>query len=135
MLTCVFVSQSLCALVFGKEEHGSFEFSQEIIENSLANTQAQLSGVLSRYMPNLQAHWFRPVVHLCISDINKALLVRSSNLLPLLIEALFLDPAHERKDVNDRTAPADSLRAAKAPIQTDAIDCLLQLALFAPGHA
>ena len=50
------------------------------------------------------------------------------------LEALFLDPGHMRNDVDDTSAPADSLRAAKGPIQTDAIDCLLQIALFAPGR-
>ena len=47
-------------------------------------------------------------------------------LLPTLVDALLLDPAHAR------AAMAEPLRAA---VQRDAADCLLQLALFGPGRA
>ena len=43
--------------------------------------------------------------------------------IPLLIDALILDPDHCRKDTDE---------SVKAAIQADAADCLLQLAVFEP---
>ena len=45
-------------------------------------------------------------------------------LIPLLLDALFLDPEHPRKDMDE---------ALRAGIQRDGAECLLQLALVEPG--
>ena len=117
----------LCALVFGKEEDaGGFQFTQDSVDLALVTFKEYLSGTIWPFFPTLEPHFFRPVVHLCISDTNKALLVQSAGLLPLLHDALFLDSDHVRKDA------ASSM---KAPIQADAVDCFLQIALFEPGRA
>ena len=47
-------------------------------------------------------------------------------LIPTLLDALFLDPEHPRKDMDERL---------RAGIQCDGTECFLQLALFDPGRA
>jgi hypothetical protein len=51
------------------------------------------------------------------------------------VEALFLDPDHVRIDTEDSMAPKGSITAAKGPIQAEAADCFLQIAVFEPGRA
>ena len=52
------------------------------------------------------------------------MLVRCGALIPTLLDALFLDPEHPRKGMDE------TLRAG---IQRDGAECFLQLALFEPG--
>ena len=47
------------------------------------------------------------------------MLVRCDSLIPTLLDALFLDPEHPRKDMEE---------ALRAGIQRDGAECLLQLA-------
>ena len=126
---CGVTSATLCAivtaLVFGKEEDSGFRFSQEMIDDTVVIFKDMLSGGLVPFFPELQPYWFRPIVHLCVSDTNKAMLVQSgsSGLIALLLDALFLEADHVRKDAS-----------MKAPIQTNAADCFLQIAVFEPGR-
>ena len=66
------------------------------------------------------------MLHLTISDVNRRHLVQSVHLMPLVLEALLLDPGHLRQDQAERT---------NAGTQADAAECLLQLALYEPGRA
>jgi hypothetical protein len=59
------------------------------------------------------------------ADTNKALLVQSARLIPLLLDGCFWGEDHPRKDADDHE---------KAPVQNDAIECLLQIAVFKPGR-
>ena len=52
------------------------------------------------------------------------MLVRCDVLIPTLLHALFLDPEHPRKDMDE---------VSRAGIQCDGAECFLQLALFEPG--
>ena len=52
------------------------------------------------------------------------MLVRCGALIPTLLDALFLDPEHPRKDMDE---------ALRAGVQCDGAECFLQLALFEPG--
>ena len=52
------------------------------------------------------------------------MLVRCGALIPTLLDALFLDPEHPRKDMDE---------ALRAGIQRDGAECFLQLALFEQG--
>ena len=52
------------------------------------------------------------------------MLVQCNALVPLLLDALFLDPENPRKDMDERL---------RAGIQCDGAECFLQLALFEPG--
>ena len=116
----------IAALVFGKAEGDSeFRFTLATTDVVVENQQGMMSGLAQAFF-NLSPHFFRPMVHLCISDENKALLVQSPKLLPTICEALLLDPEHVKKDADGRT---------KAAVQTDATECLLQIAVFEPGRA
>jgi hypothetical protein len=66
------------------------------------------------------------VLHLTISDVNRRHLVQSVRLMPLVLEALLLDPGHLRQDQAERT---------NAGTQADAAERLLQPALYEPGRA
>ena len=59
-----------------------------------------------------------------MADANKALLVQCDVLIPTLFDALFLDPEHPRKDLDE---------ALRAGIQCDGAECFLQLALVEQG--
>ena len=83
------------------------------------------SGVKAAFKPQLPPFFLQPLVHLCVSDVNKRLLVQCKELVTLLTEALFLDPNHGRQNQDE---------SIKAAIQQDAVDCFLQLALFEPGR-
>ena len=89
---------AVCALAFGKEEGGDFTFDQENIDSIVADNLAHLSGAMADYKPELQPFYLRPLVHLCVSDVNKMLLVQCSDLSTLLAEALLLDPGHMRQE-------------------------------------
>ena len=52
------------------------------------------------------------------------MLVKCDALIPTLLDALFLDPEHPRKDMDE---------ALRAGIQRDGAECLLQLALVEAG--
>ena len=52
------------------------------------------------------------------------MLVQCDALIPTLLDALFLDPEHPRKDMDE---------ALRAGIQRDGVECLLQLALVEAG--
>ena len=52
------------------------------------------------------------------------MLVQCDVLIPTLLDALFLDPEHPRKDMDERL---------RVGIQRDGAECFLQLALFEPG--
>ena len=69
----------ICAVVFGKEEEdGGFSFSQQLIDEGLDLLRNICTGTLQPFFPLLPPHFLRPLVHLCISDVNKWLLVQSS---------------------------------------------------------
>ena len=118
-------ASAVCALAFGKEEGGDFEFTQTMIDSTLAGQLSIYSGTMAPFTPTLPPFFLRPVVHLCISDVNKALLIRSPDLMKLLIEALLLDPEHTRQD---------QLETTKGTLQHDAAECFMQLALYEPGR-
>ena len=115
----------VCALTFGKDEGGSFEFSESVIESILHCLFSCFSGSMAEFNPDLTPYFLSPVVFLCISDENKKPLLRCPTLLPLLMEAFLLDPGHMRQT---------QAEAVKAAIQRDAVECFLQLVLFEAGR-
>ena len=116
----------VCAFAFGKmEQGGAFEFSQDIVDGALQTALTIFSGAMQPYNTMLAPWFLRSVVHLCISDANKLLLMQSPLLTRLLVEALLVDPAHPRQEQAD---------AVKAGIQCDAAECFMQLALFDPAR-
>jgi hypothetical protein len=123
------------------------EFSQGDIDCALADVLERFCGeLLALTTPVLPPHFFLAIVHLCISDgescrpspgvlfitlscccaVNKAMLIQSPHLIPLLMSALLLDPEHMRQSQEPDV---------KEAIQCGACDCFLQIALYEPGRA
>ena len=119
----------LCATVFGKGEDsrdkGGFEFSQDLVNEVVMTHSSWLSGPLVAFFPTLPAHFLCALVNLCISDLNKPMLVKCPDLIATLVSGLIVDPEHQRKDM------AEPLRAG---IQRNSVECFLQLALFGEGR-
>ena len=110
---------------FGKEEgDGKFQLSHETVELALKDLLATFSGGRLPWYPVLSRLFMQPVAHLVISDANKNLLVRSAEVMPLLVETLLLDSEHPRQNQDEQ------IRAA---IQRDSCECFLQLALYPSG--
>lgn len=115
----------VCALAFGKQEESDFTFSLENIEGTINSLLGIFSGSMAPFSPVLPPFFLRPIVHLCISSRNVDYLVRCSGpLLALLNEAMCLDPEHARNVLDDE---------ARAAIQRDSAESLLQLALYEQG--
>ena len=119
--TCV-----VCACAFGKDEGELFEFTTNDIASALENLASIFSGIMAQWTPKLQNYFLRPILQLCISDKNKRLLLDcGSTLISLLTEVLLLDPDHPRQSEEQRV---------KVALQQDAVECLLQLAVFEDGR-
>jgi hypothetical protein len=121
----------ICALAFGKEESGEFEFTQAIVASVVKTLLCDFSGFVSAFYPALPIYAFRPLLHLCVSDANKGLLVQSAELSTLLREGLFADPDHARSEGGKLAQELD----VRVALQCDAAECCLQLALYPPGKA
>ena len=76
-------------------------------------------------MPVVPPFYLRGLRCLCVSDVNKTLLVQCPDLVTLITDMLLVDPHHPRQSQDE---------AIKAAIQKDAAECFLQLALFEPGR-
>ncbi len=126
------MSAVLCAFVWGKdEEDSSIDFSKELVDAVVTITRQQLTGALAAWHQTLPQGYLAPVLHLTISDKNKALLVQATDLVPLLVDALFVDSAeklHPRRDA------ANKKEVWIQSVQCNAAECFLQLAAYEPGR-
>ena len=64
-------------------------------------------------------------LELCISDVNKPLLLANGDFIPYLVSGLLLDPEHPRAGLPEH---------AKTWLQTMHAECFAQLAVFPPGR-
>ena len=69
------------------------------------------------------------ILNLCVSDLNKSLLLNAEGFIPLLLDSLLLDPEHPRR--SDANTDFD---AVCGPVQRDYAEAIAQLAMFAPGR-
>ena len=116
----------VCALIFGKDESGDFAFNQAMVDGVAADLFFWFSGRVvgsqtvneqaAAIKPELPPFYLSPLLHLCVSDANKMLLVESSSAIALITEGLLLDPEHVRQSQD---------QAIKAAIQLDAAECFL----------
>ena len=119
----------ICATVFGdiEESESGFHLSLANVKEVISDLKQWLSGWLAGWRAELDASWITPLKQLCMSNTNKTLLLQNDTSLPLLLEALFLDPKHMRKDITDA---GGGLKADKKAIQMQATECLRQLAVW-----
>ena len=90
----------ICCSVFARDESGS-EFTF---------TAQQIDALLIMWSDIVQARGFRTVTKpgpdrimiadLCVSDANKPLLLANASLIAYLVDALLLDPAHPRAELD-----------------------------------
>ena len=69
----ILTRQMVCAIVFGSEEssgESEFHFSQRLVDEIVSMHMDYLSGPLVFATPVLPAHFFRALVHLCISGVR-----------------------------------------------------------------
>lgn len=64
----------------------------------------------------MTAAYGHSILNLCVSDLNKRLLLNCNGFLPLLVDSLLLDPRHPRVDNNTLLGKTD-WEATKAPVQ------------------
>jgi hypothetical protein len=116
----------ICAAAFGREEDGGFVFSAAMVNDIVTILLELFSGVQGLgFNPVLAAHFLFAFEELCVSDLNKPLLLQSNSLLALLSETLLVDPEHMRQEQTD---------VVKSSIQTAAAGCCLQLGLTDGGR-
>jgi hypothetical protein len=116
----------LCALVFGRDEGGvgAFSFTQDQVDYMLRQWSAIVRAE-GWHAQKLPTHEFIHVLELCISDLNKALLLANASFIPYLISGLMLAPDHPRSGLSDEL---------KTWVQTTHAECFAQLAVFPPGR-
>ena len=69
------------------------------------------------------------MLNLCVSDLNKSLLLNADGFIPLLLDSLLLDPKHPRR--SDANTDFD---AVCGPVQRDYAEAIAQLSMFPPGR-
>jgi hypothetical protein len=116
---------AVCALAYGKDEGGEFVFDQAMVDAIVRDLSFWFAGNGAGFMPVLPPFFLRGVRCLCVSDVNKMLLVRCPDLVALITDMLLLDPEHARQNQGE---------AIKAAIQKDAAECFYHLALFDLGR-
>jgi hypothetical protein len=72
-------------------------------------------------------HYGQTLLSLCVSDINKDLVLSAEGCIPLLVDSLLLDPEHPRREQPDFDAVAPA-------VQQDFAEAIAQLAMFGPGR-
>jgi hypothetical protein len=119
------VATELCCGVFGRDEGGSeFTFTSQHIDTILTSWSQTVrgEGVRSTIKPSADRI---SVDDVCVSDHNKSLLLAHPNFLPYLVDALLLDPAHPRANLNPEI---------KMWCQSAHSEALAQVAVFPEGE-
>ena len=93
------------AQVWGRDDDGGgLPFKQQDIDKILRK-KADHHGPFAAFFP-LEKDGFQSVLSLCVSDINKQLLLNYDGCIPLLIDCLLLDLEHPRRSQPDFEAVA-----------------------------
>ena len=65
----------------------------------------------------MRADHGHPILALCVSDINKQLLLNSEGFIPILVDSLLLDPEHPRRDDSPGAGRKTDFDAVAPPVQ------------------
>ena len=108
----------IAALVWGRDDGGlakpvGLTFKQHDMDKivSLIDHRGPLAG----FAPMREDHG-QAILSLCVSDINKELLLKAEGLISLLVDSLLLDPEHPRME-NVTLFGRTDWEAAKGPVQ------------------
>jgi hypothetical protein len=100
--------------VWGRDDGGGgLAFKQQDIEKIVE--VAGHRGVVASLFPMLPTHG-QAILSLCVSDINKELLLNAEGFISLLVDSLLLDPQHPRQK-NAAMQGTTDWEAAKGPVQ------------------
>ena len=106
---------SLAAQVWGRDDDGGgLTFRQVDIDKIVQ--QADHRGPRVQFL-SMQADHGQPILNLCVSDLNKQLLLNAEGFIPLLVDSLLLDPEHPRMDHTTVGGEKTDWDATKAPVQ------------------
>ena len=104
----------IAALVWGRDDDGGgLTFKRDDIEKIVQIADHRASH--SIYYPMREDHG-QAILSLCISDLNKELLLDVTGVIPLLVDSLLLDPEHPRME-NVTLQGKTDWEAAKGPVQ------------------
>ena len=85
--------QVLALQVWGRDDDGGgLTFLQQDIDKTVQVTDHRYP-----FAPPLSRWSGRGILSLCVSDINKQLLLNAEGFIPLLVDSLLLDPEHPRR--------------------------------------
>ena len=103
------------ALVWGRDDDGGgLAFRQEEIDKvmQLVDHRGYFASIFG-----MRADHGHPILALCVSDINKQLLLNSEGFVPLLVDSLLLDLEHPRRDDSPIVAAKTDFEAVAPPVQ------------------
>eukprot|EP01045_Picozoa_sp_COSAG04_P021380 COSAG04_NODE_2294_length_4375_cov_2.525257_3_plen_220_part_00 len=125
--------------LFGRDEDDGtmkLQLRQEDVDAMVRVFQELLTGGGFGDSLPLDPQWSDPLLHLCVSDHHKALVLANPDAISQLVSCLFLDPDHPRglraKEILCETATPTPLEV-QAVWQRNYAEALQQLALFGPG--
>ena len=122
---------TIAALVWGRDDDGGgLIFQKQDIDQILQLKDHR--GDAAGLWPMKVDHG-KTILNLCVSDLNKDLLLKCSGFIPLLVDSLLLDPEHPRMENTTMSGVTDWERV-KAPVQRDFTEAIAQLAMFPPGR-
>jgi hypothetical protein len=125
------MATKVAALVWGRDDdRGGLSFKQQDIDKVVE--AAGHRGAAATWYPMAATHG-QAILSLCVSDINKNLLLASEHFLTLAVDSLLLDPEHPRMN-NAAMQGTTDWEAVKAPVQRDFAEAFAQLAMYGPGR-
>ncbi len=120
----------IAAQVWGRDDDGSgLTFLQQDIDKivHVSNQRDPKAAVIRTSLGPMTASYGQVILNLCVSDLNKELLLNAEGLVPLLLDLLLLDPEHPCREQADFDAFAPA-------VQRDFTEAITQLAMFPPGR-
>ena len=100
--------------VWGRDDDGGgLAFAQKDINRIVE--LASHRGSAASFYPMKAGHG-QAVLALCVSEVNKELLLNAPGFVPLLMDSLLLDPEHPRRD-NVTMMGTTDFEAVKGPVQ------------------
>ena len=103
------------ALVWGRDDDGGgLAFRQEDIDKvmRMADHRGYFASIYA-----MRADHGHAILALCVSDVNKQLLLNSEGFIPILVDSLFLDLEHPRRDDSPGAGRKTDFDVVAPPVQ------------------
>eukprot|EP01043_Picozoa_sp_COSAG02_P026254 COSAG02_NODE_1506_length_12232_cov_420.616088_17_plen_143_part_00 len=99
--------------VWGRDEGGGGLIFKQIDIDKIVQVKDHC-GELANYFP-MKEDYAQTLLHLCVSDVNKQLLLNCDGFIPLMVDSLLLNPQHPRRahpDFDSVAPPVQRVSAA-----------------------